>query len=191
MPSLKILIFPDPRLRTVAKAIEKVDDSIKQLSEDMLQTMYEGSGIGLAATQVDVHKRIIVIDVSEKKDQPLVLINPVLKRVIDPNLKAYSEGCLSVPGYYEELKRPSEIEISFKDVNGENQTLVVNGLLSVVVQHEMDHLDGKMMVDLFSASAIMNVYNKVNPNNKKKMEKLANGTRADLGKLQRLAMKFA
>ena len=150
MPSLKILIFPDPRLRTVAKAIEKVDDSIKQLSEDMLQTMYEGSGIGLAATQVDVHKRIIVIDISEKKDQPLVLINPVLKRVIDPNLKSYSEGCLSVPGYYEELKRPSEIEISFKDVNGENQTLVVNGLLSVVVQHEMDHLDGKMMVDFIS-----------------------------------------
>ena len=150
MPLLKILIFPDPRLRTVAKAVEKVDDSLKKLTEDMLETMYEGSGIGLAATQVDVHKRVIVVDVSEKKDDPLVLINPVLRKVIDPELKTYSEGCLSVPGFYEELKRPSEIEISFQDVKGQDQTLIANGLLSVVVQHEMDHLEGKMMVDSIS-----------------------------------------
>ena len=150
MPLLKILIFPDPRLRTVAKAVEKVDDSLKKLTEDMLETMYEGSGIGLAATQVDVHKRVIVIDISEKKDEPLVLINPVLKKVIDPELKTYSEGCLSVPGFYEELERPSEIEISFLDVNGQDHTLIANGLLSVVVQHEMDHLEGKMMVDSIS-----------------------------------------
>ena len=150
MPLLKILIFPDPRLRTVAKAVEKVDDSLKKLIEDMLETMYEGSGIGLAATQVDVHKRVIVVDISEKKDEPLVLINPVLKKVIDPELKTYSEGCLSVPGFYEELERPSEIEISFQDVNGQNHTLIANGLLSVVVQHEMDHLEGKMMVDSIS-----------------------------------------
>ena len=150
MPLLKILIFPDPRLRTVAKAVEKVDDSLKKLTEDMLETMYEGSGIGLAATQVDVHKRVIVVDISEKKDEPLVLINPVLKKVIDPELKMYSEGCLSVPGFYEELKRPSEIELSFQDVNGQDQTLIANGLLSVVVQHEMDHLEGKMMVDSIS-----------------------------------------
>jgi len=147
---LKILIFPDPRLRTVAKAVEKVDDSLKKLTEDMLETMYEGSGIGLAATQVDVHKRVIVADISEKKDEPLVLINPVLKKVIDPELKKYSEGCLSVPGFYEELERPSEIEISFQDVNGQDHTLIANGLLSVVVQHEMDHLEGKMMVDSIS-----------------------------------------
>ena len=150
MPLLKILIFPDPRLRTVAKAVEKVDDSLKKLTEDMLETMYEGSGIGLAATQVDVHKRVIVADISEKKDEPLVLINPVLKKVIDPELKTYSEGCLSVPGFYEELERPSEIEISFQDVNGQDHTLIANGLLSVVAQHEMDHLEGKMMVDSIS-----------------------------------------
>ena len=122
----------------------------KKLTEDMLETMYEGSGIGLAATQVDVHKRVIVADISEKKDEPLVLINPVLKKVIDPELKTYSEGCLSVPGFYEELERPSEIEISFQDVNGQDHTLIANGLLSVVVQHEMDHLEGKMMVDSIS-----------------------------------------
>ena len=150
MPLLKILLFPDPRLRIVAKAIEKVDDSVKKLTEDMLETMYEGSGIGLAATQVDVHKRVIVVDIIEKKDDPLVMINPVLKKVIDPELKMYSEGCLSVPGFYEELKRPSEIELSFQDVNGQDQTLIANGLLSVVVQHEMDHLEGKMMVDSIS-----------------------------------------
>ena len=150
MPLLKILLFPDPRLRIVAKAVEKVDDSVKKLTEDMLETMYEGSGIGLAATQVDVHKRVIVVDISEKKDDPLVLINPVIKKVIDPELKVYSEGCLSVPGFYEELERPSEIELSFQDVNGQDQTLIANGLLSVVVQHEMDHLEGKMMVDSIS-----------------------------------------
>ena len=150
MPLLKILIFPDPRLRTAAKAVEKFDDSLKKLTDDMLETMYEGSGIGLAATQVDVHKRVIVVDISEKKDEPLVLINPVLKKVIDPELKTYSEGCLSVPGFYEELERPSEIEISFQDVNGQDHTLIANGLLSVVVQHEMDHLEGKMMVDSIS-----------------------------------------
>tara|TARA_Y100000817_G_C16791582_1_gene515366 strand:- start:402 stop:905 length:504 start_codon:yes stop_codon:yes gene_type:complete len=150
MPLLKILIFPDPRLRTVAKAVEEFNDSLKKLTEDMLETMYEGSGIGLAATQVDVHKRVIVVDVSEKKDDPLVLINPVLRKVIDPELKTYSEGCLSVPGFYEELKRPSEIEISFQDVKGQDQTLIANGLLSVVVQHEMDHLEGKMMLDSIS-----------------------------------------
>ena len=134
----------------MAKAVEKVDDSLKKLTEDMLETMYEGSGIGLAATQVDIHKRVIVVDISEKKDEPLVLINPVLKKVIDPELKTYSEGCLSVPGFYEELERPSEIEISFQDVNGQDNTLIANGLLSVVVQHEMDHLEGKMMVDSIS-----------------------------------------
>ena len=150
MPLLKILIFPDPRLRTVAKAVEEFNDSLKKLTEDMLETMYEGSGIGLAATQVDVHKRVIVVDISEKKDEPLVLINPVLKKVIDPEVKTCSEGCLSVPGFYEELERPSEIEISFQDVNGLDHTLIANGLLSVVVQHEMDHLEGKMMVDSIS-----------------------------------------
>ena len=150
MSIMKILTFPDPRLRTVAAPVEKFDKSLKKLTDDMLETMYAENGIGLAATQVNVHKRVIVVDISEKKNEPLVLINPVLNKVIDPELKTYSEGCLSVPGFYEELERPSEIEISFQDVNGQDHTLIANGLLSVVVQHEMDHLEGKMMVDSIS-----------------------------------------
>ena len=150
MALLKILIFPDPRLRTVAKTVEVVDDSIKKLTQDMLETMYQGSGIGLAATQVNVHKRVIVLDISESKDEPLILINPELKKIIDPNKKIFSEGCLSVPGFYEELNRPSSVEISYLDIDGERKLLSANDLLAVVIQHEMDHLDGKMMVDFIS-----------------------------------------
>ena len=150
MASLKILTFPDPRLRTVAKTVEVVDDSIKRLAQDMLETMYQGSGIGLAATQVNVHKRVIVLDISESKDEPLILINPELKKIIDPNKKIFSEGCLSVPGFYEELNRPSSVEISYLDIDGERKLLSANDLLAVVIQHEMDHLDGKMMVDFIS-----------------------------------------
>ncbi len=150
MALLKILIFPDPRLRTVAKTVELVDDSIKKLSQDMLETMYQGSGIGLAATQVNVHKRVIVLDISESKDEPLILINPEIIKIIDPNKKMFSEGCLSVPGFYEELKRPSSVEISYLDIDGKRNLLLANDLLAVVIQHEMDHLDGKMMVDFIS-----------------------------------------
>ena len=150
MALLKILIFPDPRLRSVAKTVEVVDDSIKKLAQDMLETMYQGSGIGLAATQVNVHKRVIVLDISESKDEPLILINPEIKKIIDPNKKIFSEGCLSVPGFYEELKRPSSVEISYLDIDGERKLLSANDLLAVVIQHEMDHLDGKMMVDFIS-----------------------------------------
>ena len=150
MALLKILIFPDPRLRTVAKTVELVDDSIKKLAQDMLETMYQGSGIGLAATQVNVHKRVIVLDISESKDEPLILINPEIIKIIDPNKKIFSEGCLSVPGFYEELKRPSSVEISYLDSDGERKLLSANDLLAVVIQHEMDHLDGKMMVDFIS-----------------------------------------
>ena len=150
MALLKILIFPDPRLRTVAKTVEVVDDSVKKLAQDMLETMYQGSGIGLAATQVNVHKRVIVLDISESKEEPLILINPEIKKIIDPNKKIFSEGCLSVPGFYEELKRPSSVEISYLDIDGERKLLTANDLLAVVIQHEMDHLDGKMMVDFIS-----------------------------------------
>ena len=150
MALLKILIFPDPRLRTVAKTVEVVDDSIKKLTQDMLETMYQGSGIGLAATQVNVHKRVIVLDISESKDEPLILINPEIIKIIDPNKKIFSEGCLSVPGFYEELKRPSSVEISYLDIDGKRNLLLANDLLAVVIQHEMDHLDGKMMVDFVS-----------------------------------------
>ena len=150
MALLKILIFPDPRLRTVAKTVKVVDDSIKKLTQDMLETMYQGSGIGLAATQVNVHKRVIVLDISESKDEPLILINPEIIKIIDPNKKMFSEGCLSVPGFYEELKRPSSVEISYLDIDGKRNLLLANDLLAVVIQHEMDHLDGKMMVDFIS-----------------------------------------
>jgi peptide deformylase len=150
MALLKILVFPDPRLRTLAEPIMDFDDSLKKLSEDMLETMYEGSGIGLAATQVNIHKRIIVVDISEEKNSPLILVNPTLKKIINPEKKSYSEGCLSVPGFYEELLRPSSVEINAYDVNGDEVNIVTEGLLSVVIQHEMDHLDGKMMVDFIS-----------------------------------------
>ena len=150
MALLKILVFPDPRLRTLAEPIMDFDDNLKKLSEDMLETMYEGSGIGLAATQVNVHKRIIVVDISEEKNSPLILVNPTLKKIINPEKKSYSEGCLSVPGFYEELSRPSSVEINASDVNGDVVNIVTEGLLSVVIQHEMDHLDGKMMVDFIS-----------------------------------------
>ena len=150
MALLKILVFPDPRLRTLAEPIIDFDDNLKKLSEDMLETMYEGSGIGLAATQVNVHKRIIVVDISEEKNSPLILVNPTLKKIINPEKKSYSEGCLSVPGFYEELLRPSSVEINASSVNGDEVNIVTEGLLSVVIQHEMDHLDGKMMVDFIS-----------------------------------------
>ena len=150
MALLKILIFTDTRLRRVAKTVEVVDDSIKKLTQDMLETMYQGSGIGLAATQVNVHKRVIVLDISESKDEPLILINPEIIKIIDPNKKIFSEGCLSVPGFYEELKRPSSVEISYLDIDGKRNLLLANDLLAVVIQHEMDHLDGKMMVDFIS-----------------------------------------
>tara|TARA_Y100000996_G_scaffold243017_1_gene191156 strand:+ start:367 stop:870 length:504 start_codon:yes stop_codon:yes gene_type:complete len=150
MATLKILIFPDPKLRTVAKPIKDVNDSIRKLSEDMLETMYSGEGIGLAGTQVDVHKRIIVIDVSNEKNDPLVLINPVIKEVVNNENKAYSEGCLSVPGIHEELERPSAVEVSALDLDGKEFTFIAEDILSVVIQHEIDHLEGKMMVDFLS-----------------------------------------
>ena len=150
MALLKILIFPDPRLRTKAKPVQNIDGSIKELSDDMLETMYEGEGIGLAATQINVHKRIIVVDITKEKNEPQVLINPEITKIIDPEKRAYSEGCLSVPGFYEELKRPSSVEVSYKDLEGKMNTQVISGLLSVVIQHEIDHLDGKIMVDSLS-----------------------------------------
>ena len=150
MATLKILIFPDPKLRTVAKPIKDVNNSIRKLAEDMLETMYSGEGIGLAGTQVDVHKRIIVIDVSNEKNDPLVLINPVIKEVVNNENKDYSEGCLSVPGIYEELERPSAVEVSALDLDGKEFTFIAEDILSVVIQHEMDHLEGKMMVDFLS-----------------------------------------
>lgn len=148
MALLEILEFPDPRLRTVAKPINQVDDGIRKLADDMLQTMYEAPGIGLAATQVNVHKRLIVIDISEEKNQPLVLINPEYK-VIEGE-QEYDEGCLSVPGYYETVTRAEKIRLKALDRDGKPFEVDCDGLLSVCVQHEIDHLDGKLFVDHIS-----------------------------------------
>ena len=149
MAVLKILIFPDQRLRTVAKEVLVIDDEIKALVSNLLETMYEGNGIGLSATQVNVHKRILVVDISEEKDSPLVLINPKIK-VLNKEEKIYSEGCLSVPGFFEEVSRPSEINITALNIEGERFTIMATDLLAVAVQHEMDHLDGKIFVDFLS-----------------------------------------
>ena len=149
MAVLKILIFPDQRLRTVAKEVLVIDSEIKTLVSNLLETMYEGNGIGLSATQVNIHKRILVVDVSEEKDSPLVLINPKIK-VLNKEEKIYSEGCLSVPGFFEEVSRPSEINITALNLEGERFTIMATDLLAVAVQHEMDHLDGKIFLDFLS-----------------------------------------
>ena len=150
MSLLKILIFPDSRLRTVAKPIERVDDEVKRLSSDMLETMYEGGGVGLAATQVDIHRRLIVVDVSEEKNKPIILINPKAIKVSSERKKLYEEGCLSVPGFYEEVERPYKIKINALNEKGAEVYMDLEDIESVVVQHEMDHLDGKMFVDYLS-----------------------------------------
>ncbi|HIO04162.1 MAG TPA: peptide deformylase [Gammaproteobacteria bacterium] len=149
MAVLKILIFPDQRLRTIAKEILVIDDEIKALAGNLLETMYEGKGIGLSATQANIHKRILVVDVSDEKDSPLILINPKIE-VLNEEEEVNSEGCLSVPGFFEEVSRPSEVNITALNLEGEKFTIVATGLLAVAVQHEMDHLDGKIFVDFLS-----------------------------------------
>jgi len=149
MAVLKILIFPDQRLRTIAKEILVIDDEIKALASNLLETMYVGKGIGLSATQANIHKRILVVDVSDEKDSPLILINPKIE-VLNEEEEVSSEGCLSVPGFFEEVSRPSEISITALNLEGEKFTIVATGLLAVAVQHEMDHLDGKIFVDFLS-----------------------------------------
>lgn len=150
MAILDILEFPDPLLRTVAKPVQKVDDKIQGLIDNMLETMYEAQGIGLAATQVNVHRQVIVIDLSEKKDAPLVLINPSFE-VLDDEVFDYQEGCLSVPGFFEEVSRPAHIKVKALGRDGELFELVPDGLLAVCIQHEIDHLNGKLFVDHLSA----------------------------------------
>lgn len=149
MAILEILEFPDPRLRTVAKPVEKVDDELRNLIDDMLETMYDANGIGLAASQVDVHQRILVIDVSEERDEPLVFINPIITPLTD-TLDSYEEGCLSVPGFYESVERPERVHVKALDHNGEAFEMECEGLLATCLQHEVDHLDGKLFVDHIS-----------------------------------------
>jgi peptide deformylase len=149
MALLPILEFPDPRLRTVAKPVGAVNGRIKQLINDMFETMYDAPGIGLAATQVDVHEQIIVMDISEDRDQPRVFINPVID-VLDPELGEYDEGCLSVPGFFETVNRPRTIRVTALDREGVEYTEELNGLLAICLQHEIDHLKGKLFVDYLS-----------------------------------------
>ena len=149
MALLPILEFPDPQLRTLAKPVNAVDENIRKIVENMLETMYDASGIGLAATQVNIHKRILVIDVSENKDEPHVFINPEIE-ILDQTLHAFDEGCLSVPGFYETVERPEHIRVSALDAEGKPFTMEPEGLLAVCLQHEIDHLDGKLFVDYVS-----------------------------------------
>jgi len=148
MAKLTILEFPDPRLRTRAIPVETVDDTLNTLIEDMLETMYEAPGIGLAATQVDVHKRLLVVDVSSDNSEPNALINPEIIEMDGETVT--EEGCLSVPGYYEEVKRAEHIRVRFLNRKGEETELEAEGLLAVCIQHEIDHLDGKLFVDYIS-----------------------------------------
>lgn len=147
----KILTFPDPALRNVAKEVTEFDSELKILADDLLETMYENNGIGLAAIQIGILKRIIVADVSEEKNQPYIFVNPKIKVLDEKEKGGYDEGCLSIPGFYEEVVRPLKVEINFQNLEGENKSLFPEGLLGVVVQHEADHLDGKLMVDYISS----------------------------------------
>lgn len=148
MAKLEILHFPDPRLRTRARPVESVDDEVRRLADDMFETMYAAPGIGLAATQVNVHQRLLVVDVSEEKDQPLVFINPeILQR---DGVEEMEEGCLSVPGFYDKVQRAERIKVRALDRDGKPFELETDGLLAVCIQHEIDHLDGKLFVDYLS-----------------------------------------
>ena len=149
MAILNILEFPDPRLRTIAKAVERVDDDLRQLIDDMFETMYDAPGIGLAATQVNVHKRLVVMDLSEDKNEPMVFINPEFESLND-EVDQYQEGCLSVPGFYENVDRPQKVKIKALDRDGQPFELIAEGLLAVCIQHECDHLNGKLFVDYLS-----------------------------------------
>lgn len=149
MPLLDILVFPDDRLRKVAAPVSTVDDATRRVVDDMFETMYDAPGIGLAATQVDIHERIVVIDVSEDKDDPLTLINPEIVR--SEGKLSGEEGCLSIPGIYENVDRAESIVFKALDRNGISYEMEADGLLAVCVQHEVDHLDGKLFVDYLSA----------------------------------------
>jgi peptide deformylase len=145
---LKILEYPDPRLRTKARPVDIVDDALRQVISDMLETMYAAPGIGLAATQIDLHKRLLVADVTSDKSDPHVLINPQILEKDGQQLT--EEGCLSVPGYYEEVERAEHIRVRYLDRDGDVVEKDMEGMLAVCVQHEIDHLEGKLFVDYLS-----------------------------------------
>lgn len=149
MALLPILCFPDPKLHTVARPVQAVDARIKALVADMLDTMYDANGIGLAATQVDVHERLIVIDVSEGRNEPMVLINPEITWA-SPDKQVNDEGCLSVPGIYDGVERSTAVKVTALDGEGQSRTIEAEGLLAICIQHEMDHLAGKVFVEYLS-----------------------------------------
>ncbi len=148
MALLPILKYPDPKLHTVAKPVSEVNDRIKKLVADMAETMYESRGIGLAATQVDVHERVVVIDLSEERNQLITLINPIITH--KDGETTYEEGCLSVPGVYDTVTRAERVTVEFLDVDGNAQKLDADGLLAICIQHELDHLQGKVFVEYLS-----------------------------------------
>lgn len=149
MSVLNILTLPNPKLKTVASPVTVFDADLAQLTEDMLETMYAAPGIGLAATQVDVHQRVVVMDVSEDSDTPMVFINPEI--IEKSGIQTYEEGCLSVPGIYAKVKRANDVVVQFQDIQGETKKLTADGLLAVCIQHEIDHLDGIVFLDHLSA----------------------------------------
>lgn len=149
MAVLPIICYPDPRLHTVAKPVAAVDGRVRALVDDMLQTMYEANGIGLAATQVDVHERVVVIDVSEERNAPLVLINPELTWASE-EMQVSDEGCLSVPGIYDGVERSAAVKVKALDRDGVSREIEAEGILAVCIQHEMDHLLGKVFVEYLS-----------------------------------------
>ncbi len=149
MSILDILEFPDPRLRNKAVPVTEVDQNIQKIVDDMFETMYQAKGIGLAATQVNIHQRIIVIDVSEERNQPQVFINPEIT-ILDEEPESYDEGCLSVPGFYESIERPKRVRVEALNKQGEAFIIEPEGVLAVCIQHEVDHLEGKLFVDYIS-----------------------------------------
>ncbi|WP_283147789.1 peptide deformylase [Silvimonas soli] len=167
MAILNILHYPDERLHTIAKPVTVFDAKLQQLINDMAETMYAAPGIGLAATQVNVHERLIVIDISESKDDLIVLINP---RILEMDGKTKSEeGCLSVPGIYEEVDRAEHIKVSAQDRNGKEISIDASGLLAVCIQHEMDHLEGKIFVEKLSRLKLTRIIQKLKKNERKIM----------------------
>lgn len=160
MALLPILSYPDPRLHTVAKPVAVVDERIRALAADMLETMYDAKGVGLAATQVNVHERMLVLDVSEERNQPQVLINPELVWASEDRVKN-EEGCLSVPGIFDGVERPARVKVQALNELGESITLEAEGLLSICIQHEMDHLMGKVFVEYLSVLKRMRIKSKL------------------------------
>ena len=157
----KILKFPDQDLRTKAEVIETFDAALKALTEDMFETMHSVNGIGLAATQIGISKRVAVIDISQEKNEPFVIINPEIEILDTSKKEDYDEGCLSVPGFFETISRPSDIKLTYQDLNGEKKEIKPEGLLTKVVQHELDHLNGRLFVDHISELKRRRIRNKI------------------------------